>query len=142
VNQIYLGSIERIIELAQGGGQRCLRVGVEEFGALFIVNLSNPLRDGYACLRYTDFPSNIANKPFKAKSTGLTERLAAAFCLHGSLCESANTGEPSGPVRGSHKQPPKRCSQCANSIRVLWYAGRRAKKSPHKGNFLLSSLSK
>jgi transposase len=39
VNQIYLGSIERIIELAQGGGQRCLRVAVEEFGALFIANL-------------------------------------------------------------------------------------------------------
>jgi len=39
VNQIYLGSIERIIELAQGGGQRCLKVSVEEFGALFVANL-------------------------------------------------------------------------------------------------------
>ncbi len=39
VNQIYLGSIERIIELAQGGQMKCLKVSVQEFGALFIANL-------------------------------------------------------------------------------------------------------
>lgn len=39
VKQIYLGSIERIIEMAQGGEDKCLKVSVEEFGALFIANL-------------------------------------------------------------------------------------------------------
>lgn len=39
INQIYLGSIERIIELAKGGGEKCLKVSVEEFGALFLGNL-------------------------------------------------------------------------------------------------------
>jgi transposase len=39
VNQIYLGSIERIIELVQGTGMKCLKISVQEFGALFIANL-------------------------------------------------------------------------------------------------------
>ena len=39
INQIYLGSVERIIELAQGGGEKCLRVSVQEFGALFLANI-------------------------------------------------------------------------------------------------------
>jgi transposase len=39
VKQIYLGSIERIVELAQGGGRKCLKVSVEEFGSLFVANL-------------------------------------------------------------------------------------------------------
>lgn len=38
VNQIYLGTIERIIELARGGQEKCLKVSVEEFGALFLAN--------------------------------------------------------------------------------------------------------
>lgn len=39
INQVYLGSIERIMELAKGGGDKCLKVSVEEFGALFLANL-------------------------------------------------------------------------------------------------------
>jgi transposase len=39
VNQIYLGSIERIAELAKGSTERCRKISVEEFGALFIANL-------------------------------------------------------------------------------------------------------
>ena len=36
INQVYLGSVERIMELAKGGGEKCLKVSVEEFGALFL----------------------------------------------------------------------------------------------------------
>jgi transposase len=39
INQIYLGSVERIIELAQGGGEKCLRISVQEFGALFLADV-------------------------------------------------------------------------------------------------------
>jgi transposase len=39
VNQIYLGSIERLAELAQGASGRCNKIAVQEFGALFIANL-------------------------------------------------------------------------------------------------------
>lgn len=39
INQIYLGSIDRIIELAKGTTERCLRISVQEFGALFLANL-------------------------------------------------------------------------------------------------------
>jgi len=39
VNQIYLGSIERLAELAQGASGRCQKIAVQEFGALFIANL-------------------------------------------------------------------------------------------------------
>ena len=49
INQIYLGSIERIIGLAQGGGDKCLKVSVEEFGALFLANLMEE-RAGLASL--------------------------------------------------------------------------------------------
>jgi transposase len=49
IKQIYLGSIERIIELAQGGGEKCLKVSVEEFGALFLANLMEE-RAGLASL--------------------------------------------------------------------------------------------
>jgi transposase len=43
VNQIYLGSIERIMEMAMGGGEKCLKASVEEYGALFIANLIEDL---------------------------------------------------------------------------------------------------
>jgi transposase len=49
INQIYLGSIERIIELAQGGGDKCRKVSVQEFGALFLANLMEE-RAGFATL--------------------------------------------------------------------------------------------
>jgi transposase len=39
VKQIYLGSIERLAELAQGASGRCKKVAVQELGALFIANL-------------------------------------------------------------------------------------------------------
>jgi transposase len=39
VNQIYLGSIERLAELAKGTSERCKNIAVQEFGALFIANL-------------------------------------------------------------------------------------------------------
>jgi transposase len=39
VNQIYLGSVERLAELAQGAAGRCKKIAVQEFGALFIANL-------------------------------------------------------------------------------------------------------
>jgi transposase len=39
VNQIYLGSIERLLELAKGASGRCHKIAVQEFGALFIANL-------------------------------------------------------------------------------------------------------
>jgi transposase len=39
VNQIYLGSIERIAELVKGTTQRWQKISVEEFGALFIAKL-------------------------------------------------------------------------------------------------------
>jgi len=49
INQIYLGSIERIIQLAQGGREKCLKVSVEEFGAIFLANLMEE-RAGLASL--------------------------------------------------------------------------------------------
>jgi len=39
VSQIYLGSIERLLELAKGTTQRCQKILVQEFGALFIAHL-------------------------------------------------------------------------------------------------------
>jgi len=39
VSQIYLGSIERIVELAKGTTEKCKNILVQEFGALFIANL-------------------------------------------------------------------------------------------------------
>jgi hypothetical protein len=39
VSQFYLGSIERIVELAKGTTERCKNFLVQEFGALFIANL-------------------------------------------------------------------------------------------------------
>ena len=39
VNQIYLGSLERMMELAQGSGGRCTKIIAQEFGALYIANL-------------------------------------------------------------------------------------------------------
>jgi len=39
VSQIYLGSIERIVELAKGTTEKCKNLSVQEFGALFIANL-------------------------------------------------------------------------------------------------------
>jgi len=39
VSQIYLGSIERLVELAKGTRERCKNILVQEFGALFIANL-------------------------------------------------------------------------------------------------------
>jgi transposase len=38
INQVYLGTIERIIELAQGEREKCLKISVEEFGALFLAS--------------------------------------------------------------------------------------------------------
>ena len=40
VNQVYLGSIERILEMAAGGGAKNLeQIQVQEFGALWLANL-------------------------------------------------------------------------------------------------------
>jgi transposase len=39
VNQIYLGSIERIAEMAKGISERCKKISVQEFGALLVANL-------------------------------------------------------------------------------------------------------
>ena len=40
VNQIYLGSVERLLELSKGaGGEVCLKISVQEFGALWLANL-------------------------------------------------------------------------------------------------------
>ena len=39
VSQIYLGSLERMMELAQGSGGRCTKIIAQEFGALYIANL-------------------------------------------------------------------------------------------------------
>lgn len=39
VNQIYLGTIERIRELAMGKGFECKKLAVQEFGALWLANL-------------------------------------------------------------------------------------------------------
>lgn len=39
VSQIYLGGVERILELTKGGRDKCLRICVQEFGALWLANL-------------------------------------------------------------------------------------------------------
>src|SRR5512137_1369171 len=39
VSQIYLGSMERLAELAKGTVHRYQKISVQEFGALFIANL-------------------------------------------------------------------------------------------------------
>lgn len=39
VNQIYLGTIERLIELARGGAERCLKISAQEFGSLWLASL-------------------------------------------------------------------------------------------------------
>lgn len=39
VNQIYLGSVERMMELVKGTGGRCVRICAQEFGALRLANL-------------------------------------------------------------------------------------------------------
>jgi len=49
INQVYLGSVERILELVKRGGQKCLKVSVQEFGALFLANLIDE-RVGFASL--------------------------------------------------------------------------------------------
>ncbi|MBF0556701.1 MAG: hypothetical protein HQK96_19465 [Nitrospirae bacterium] len=36
VSQIYIGSPERVAELAEGGGQAAVKLRVEEFGALWL----------------------------------------------------------------------------------------------------------
>jgi transposase len=56
INQIYLGTIERIIELAQGATEKCLKISVEEFGALFLANLMEE-RVGLASLVDSIIPS-------------------------------------------------------------------------------------
>lgn len=39
INQVYLGSIERILEMAQGTTEKYKKISVREFGALYIANL-------------------------------------------------------------------------------------------------------
>lgn len=39
VNQIYLGSLERMMELAKGNGGACTRISAQEFGALYLAHL-------------------------------------------------------------------------------------------------------
>ena len=39
VNQVYLGSPERILELMGGGGSELSRIQAQEFGALWLANL-------------------------------------------------------------------------------------------------------
>lgn len=39
VNQIYLGTIERILDLVQGKGFECKKLAAQEFGALWLANL-------------------------------------------------------------------------------------------------------
>jgi hypothetical protein len=39
VNQIYLGSLERSMELAKGTPGRCRKILTQEFGALWLANL-------------------------------------------------------------------------------------------------------
>jgi transposase len=39
ISQVYLGSIERILEMAKGTAEKFKKISVQEFGALFIANL-------------------------------------------------------------------------------------------------------
>lgn len=39
VTQIYLGTIERILEMAAGGKEKPLNISCQEFGSLFVANL-------------------------------------------------------------------------------------------------------
>jgi transposase len=39
ISQVYLGSIERILEMAKGTVEKWKKISVQEFGALFIANL-------------------------------------------------------------------------------------------------------
>jgi transposase len=56
INQVYLGSPDRILEMAQGGNKMPRKIQAQSFGALWLINLAG-LIDGVVAQKKDDAPS-------------------------------------------------------------------------------------